>query len=134
MRANRSRDTGPELDVRRALFRRGWRYRKHYVIQTLAGRVQTDVAFPGRRLAVFIDGCFWHGCARHRGIPATNAEFWSKKIRGNVERDARQRGALRAAGWTVLAAWEHDPTADTVLRVEQALRQQSCVAQDGQSR
>ncbi|MBK8979624.1 MAG: very short patch repair endonuclease [Planctomycetes bacterium] len=100
----KGRNTAPELLLRRLLWRRGVRYRLHY--RTSAGR--PDLAFVGARIAVFIDGCFWHGCPEHYVPPRSSTEFWSTKLRGNVERDQRQTARLEAEGWTVLRFWEHE--------------------------
>jgi DNA mismatch endonuclease (patch repair protein) len=107
MRANRSRDTSPELAVRRALHRSGLRYRVAY--RALAGSKRTvDVAFTRCRVAVLIDGCFWHGCPEHYRPSRTNASFWSSKILANQVRDRETSAALEQAGWTVLRFWEHE--------------------------
>jgi DNA mismatch endonuclease (patch repair protein) len=97
----RQRDTRPELLLRRALWAAGCRYRKQ---AALPGR--PDLAFPGARLVVFVDGCYWHGCPRHYSSPATNRPFWIHKLRGNDERDQRKDAELVALGWRVLHLWE----------------------------
>jgi DNA mismatch endonuclease (patch repair protein) len=117
----KGRDTKPEKRLRGALWRRGLRYR-------LNARVpvgKPDMVFPGQRLLVFVDGCFWHGCPLHYVRPRSRCAFWADKLRANVERDRRHTEALEAAGFTVLRLWEHDvedaleQAADTV---ERALR------------
>ena len=107
MVANRSRDTRPELAVRRLLYARGLRYRVAYR-PVPALRRTADVVFTRQRLAVFIDGCFWHGCPLHRTRPTRNAEFWGEKLDRNAARDADTTSRLEAAGWTVLRFWEHE--------------------------
>jgi len=109
MSAVRSRDTEPEIWLRQALFRRGLRFRIHY--RKLPGR--PDIAFPRDRVAVFVDGDFWHGGGwKERGFRSMedqfrrNANFWISKIRSNVERDHVVNAALTAAGWTVIRLWE----------------------------
>ena len=104
MRAVKSRDTKPEMRVRRLLHRAGYRYRLHAT--DLPGA--PDIVFRGRRKAVFVHGCFWHGhdCKRGARMPATNVEYWRRKIGRNVERHARNLKALAADGWTVLTLWE----------------------------
>jgi len=109
MRANRGRDTGPEVALRSALHRRGLRFRKNLRLDLSEGRrVRPDIVFPGLRLAVFVDGCFWHGCQKHRSLPTSNAMFWRKKIEGTTQRDTLQVTWLREANWTVRRVWEHD--------------------------
>lgn len=108
-------DTSPEMALRRALWARGLRYRVK--IRTPGGK--PDVAFPRERLAVFIDGCFWHGCPLHYVRPRTRQDFWSAKLAGNIERDWRQSTALQAAGWCVVRLWEHDVVLDLVQAVKQ---------------
>lgn len=106
MLANRSRDTKPELRVRSAVHRRGLRYR--VAARPISGLRRTaDMVFRPAKVAVFIDGCFWHGCPEHYVQPRTNADYWSAKIDGNRQRDADTDHRLRDAGWTVLRYWEH---------------------------
>lgn len=118
MRANRGRDTGPELAVRRALYAMGLRYRVNYPLP-FDRRRRADIAFTRAKVAVFIDGCFWHGCPEHGSAPRTNSAFWSEKIARNQARDLDTSQRLTAAGWTVLRFWEHDDVdecADAVVR------------------
>jgi DNA mismatch endonuclease (patch repair protein) len=107
MRANKSRDTTPELRVRRILHASGIRYRVNYLVPGMPRRT-IDIAFPSRRLAVFIDGCYWHGCTEHRGIPTTNRQFWQQKIGKNRERDHETDAHLRSLEWVSLRFWEHE--------------------------
>jgi len=99
----RGRNTGPELAVRKALWALQFRYRTHYAI---LGR--PDIVFPKARVAVFIDGCFWHGCVLHGVKPKTNAEFWKRKIQKNRRRDRKVTRILKSEGWRVLRFWEHE--------------------------
>jgi len=99
----RGRDTGPELVLRRALWARGLRYRLE---NKLPGR--PDIVFRGAKVAVFVDGCFWHGCPLHAVRPKANAEFWRKKLDANIERDTRVTAELKEMGWHVLRFWEHE--------------------------
>lgn len=99
----RGRDTHPELTIRKALWALRLRFRTHYAI---LGR--PDIVFPGAKVAVFIDGCFWHGCAIHGMKPKTNCEFWSEKIRKNMARDRKVTRLLKSDGWLVLRFWEHE--------------------------
>jgi len=122
MQAQRTRDTGPELAVRRLLHARGLRYRVDR--PPLPGlRRRADIVFGPARLAVYIDGCFWHGCPLHGTSPRANSDYWEPKLRRNRERDADTDRLLAAAGWTVLRAWEHEAPEDVAAGVEQALAQ-----------
>lgn len=113
----RRRDNGPELAVRSLLHARGRRYR---VVWPIPGqrRRTIDIAFTRRRLAVFIDGCFWHGCPLHGTSPKANAEWWRRKIQTNQARDADTNTRLSEMGWTVMRFWEHEDAASVVDRIE----------------
>lgn len=104
----RGTDTGPERLLRELLWRSGLRYRLQF--RTPGGRA--DIALPGRKIAIFIDGCFWHGCPEHYVRPRSRNEFWDHKLEENVLRDRRQTLALDAAGWTVIRLWEHSVSED----------------------
>ncbi|WP_407655876.1 very short patch repair endonuclease [Capillimicrobium parvum] len=116
MRANRRRDTGPEVAVRSLLHRAGLRFFVDRPLRLADGlSVRPDISFPRSRTAVFIDGCFWHVCPEHGTRPRRNQEYWAPKLQRNVERDRRVDRALANAGWIVARYWEHqDPT--TVAR------------------
>lgn len=100
----KGRDTGPEWDLRRRVWALGLRYR----LQHRIGRTRPDLVFVGAKLAVFVDGCFWHGCPLHSIKPKSNSEFWEKKLSRNVERDGEQTQWLESQGWRVLRIWEHE--------------------------
>jgi DNA mismatch endonuclease, patch repair protein len=117
MRANRRRDTKPELALRAALHAMGYRYRKDFRLDLPSRRVRPDIAFTSRKVAVFVDGCFWHACPEHGSKPKNNDWYWSPKLAGNVERDRAADEALAQAGWTVVRLWEHLPIADAVATV-----------------
>ena len=121
MRSNRRADTGPERRVRSLLHRRGYRFRKDARIPLEDGSVRVDIVFPGARLAVFIDGCFWHCCPVHGTRPKANKDYWDPKLKRNVERDRTTNVRLRDAGWTVLRLWEHMPANEAATTVAQAL-------------
>jgi DNA mismatch endonuclease, patch repair protein len=122
MRANRRTDTKPELALRRALHRQGYRFRKDYRLDLADGkRVRPDIAFTARRVAVFVDGCFWHACPEHGSRPAANVWYWEPKLRRNVERDRAADAALAAAGWNVVRVWEHETLDAAVTAVLGAL-------------
>jgi DNA mismatch endonuclease, patch repair protein len=125
MRGNRRTGTQPEIALRRLLHRRGLRYRVDYPIILKALRVRPDIVFTRRRLAVFVDGCYWHGCPQHGTQPRTNSEYWQAKIARNQARDVRVSRALRAAGWAVIRVWEHDPPEAVAERITRLLHLQS---------
>jgi len=114
------KNTKPEVVLRRALWSVGLRYRLHV---KMTGR--PDIVFSGSRVAVFCDGCFWHGCPKHSVKPKTNRYFWLTKLAKNRDRDARVVAALKAEGWTVMRFWEHeieDDVAKVARRVAQTVR------------
>jgi DNA mismatch endonuclease, patch repair protein len=122
MRAIRRADTKPEIALRRALHRQGYRFRKDHRLDLAAGkRVRPDIAFTARRVAVFVDGCFWHACPEHGSKPANNVWYWEPKLRRNVERDRAADAALDAAGWSVVRIWEHETLDAAVTAVLAAL-------------
>ncbi|HVM13722.1 MAG TPA: very short patch repair endonuclease [Egibacteraceae bacterium] len=107
MQRQRRADTRPELALRRELHRRGLRYRVD--VPVLPGlRRRADVVFPRQRIAVFVDGCFWHACPQHGTSPKANAAWWREKLGANVERDRDTDHRLREAGWTPIRIWEHE--------------------------
>jgi DNA mismatch endonuclease, patch repair protein len=120
MQATRRRDTAPELALRRELHRRGLRYRVD--APPIHGlRRRADILFTRRRLAVFVDGCFFHGCPQHATQPKINFDFWRAKIERNQARDADTNLRLEQAGWSVLRVWEHEPTSAAADQVIAAL-------------
>jgi DNA mismatch endonuclease, patch repair protein len=122
MRAIRRTDTKPEVALRQALHRQGYRFRKDYRLDLADGkRVRPDIAFTARRVAVFVDGCFWHACPEHGGKPAKNTWYWEPKLQRNVERDRVADAALSAAGWDVVRVWEHESLDAAVTAVLAAL-------------
>jgi DNA mismatch endonuclease, patch repair protein len=123
MQANRRRDTSPELAIRSLLHRRGRRFRVDHPIRVDGSRpVRPDIVFPNAKLAVFIDGCFWHGCPTHGTLPReTNRDYWVTKIKENRARDERQRNLLEMEGWTVIRAWEHEAPDGVAEEIEEAL-------------
>jgi DNA mismatch endonuclease (patch repair protein) len=125
MRGNRKRDTRPEVRLRSELHSRGLRFRKDYLIRAPSVRVRVDIAFPRPRLAVFVDGCFWHGCPEHGTVPRSNARYWSAKLARNRERDEFVDECLEAEGWTVFRIWEHAEPVDAASLVEEMLVERS---------
>ncbi|MGY2082793.1 very short patch repair endonuclease [Blastococcus sp. SYSU DS0539] len=114
------RDTGPEMTLRRALHAAGRRFRVQYPVPDCRRRT-IDIAFTRQKLAVFVDGCFWHGCTEHRTVPVSNHDWWQDKLATNAARDADTDSRLRGAGWRVLRVWEHEPAEAAVQRVLEEL-------------
>jgi DNA mismatch endonuclease, patch repair protein len=114
------RDTGPEMAVRRLLHAVGLRYRVCLKVPG-APRRTIGIAFTRAKLAVFIDGCFWHGCPEHGEVPVANRRWWVDKIERNRARDAETTALLEAAGWTVLRFWEHVPAGEVIGLVRRVL-------------
>jgi DNA mismatch endonuclease (patch repair protein) len=122
MKKVRVRDTGPEMAVRRLLFASGMRYRVNFrPKEPDIGRSSVDIAFPGKRLAIFVDGCFWHGCPEHGELPRANREWWERKFAENRERDARLTGQLEKGGWRVLRFWAHESPEEAFARIQDVL-------------
>jgi DNA mismatch endonuclease (patch repair protein) len=117
MRGNRRAGTQPEQRLRSALHARGLRFRKDRLLRLGGEKARPDVVFTRARLAVFVDGCFWHGCPQHYVPSKSSRRYWSSKIERNRERDQRQTAALESFGWTVVRIWEHEQTEDATARV-----------------
>ena len=120
MSAQRQRDTKGELELRSLLHRRGLRFRVHAPLPGL--RRRSDIVFTRARVAVFVDGCFWHGCPEHGTWPKQNADWWREKIEANQRRDRDTDARLRAAGWTVIRVWEHDDPSQAADRIAEVVR------------
>lgn len=120
MQANRSRDTGPEMRIRRELHAKGYRYRVDARPIPHLNR-RADIVFFSRKVAVFIDGCFWHGCADHYSGPKTNSSFWNEKVLANMARDQDTNEKLQESGWSVYRFWEHEPTERAVEKIQLAV-------------
>lgn len=121
LKATGRRDTQPELALRSALHRAGLRYRVDYRVGEGRSAPRPDIAFPRLRIAVFVDGCFWHQCPEHGVMPKSNRAFWEPKLQANVERDARQTQHLEDAGWIVIRIWEHEPAEEGAARIQDAV-------------
>lgn len=129
MSRNRGRDTGPEMKLRKALWAAGHRYR---VRTKLPGR--PDIAFIGARVAVFVDGCFWHACPVHSTRPRSNTAFWAAKLARNVVRDQEVSLQLSNDGWCVVRFWEHEVRSDlpaVVDKVSKAVKSRTCPKSHG---
>lgn len=117
----RSRDTAPERALRSVLHRMGLRFRVHR--RPVVGvRREADLVFAGARVAVFVDGCFWHRCPDHATSPKNNGPWWEAKLAANVARDADTDRRLGEAGWHVIRVWEHEDVAGAAARVAEAVR------------
>jgi DNA mismatch endonuclease, patch repair protein len=115
-----TRDTEPELALRRRLHAAGYRFRVD--LAPLPGlRRRADVVFTRRKVAVFVDGCFWHSCPEHGTMPTANREWWQQKLVRTVERDAETNRLFASAGWTVVRVWEHEDPRTATERVLEAL-------------
>lgn len=121
MQANRRSDTKPEVRLRKALHRLGFRYRKDFRLDVGQIRVRPDIVFTARKVAVFVDGCFWHACPEHGRQPTTNEWYWTPKLRKNIQRDRTVNSALVEAGWQVVRLWEHEELATALATVVKAL-------------
>lgn len=97
----RSKGTSPERVIESSLRALGLKYRKQF------GPARADFAFPREKVALFVDGCFWHGCSRHYVAPVNNAAYWRRKLANNRSRDRQSRSGLKASGWVVIRVWEH---------------------------
>ena len=124
MRSNRRADTKPELALRRALHGLGLRYRKDYRLDLADGvRVRPDIVFTARKVAVFVDGCFWHACPKHATQPASNRIFWRAKLVRNKVRDRLVTRKLKQNGWRVLRVWQHELSRRNEPRLARRIRQ-----------
>jgi DNA mismatch endonuclease (patch repair protein) len=125
MARNTRRDTRPELLLRKACWSAGLRYR-------LGSKIfgSPDFIFPAHRVAVFVDGCFWHGCPQHYKAPVTHADYWRNKLHANRQRDGVVTRRLEAEGWTVVRIWEHTVRSNPLDAVEQVL--ESLISCDSQ--
>lgn len=118
MKGNRKRDTKPERALRSSLHKVGLRFRVDHPIAAEGGRpIRADVVFPRQRVAVFLDGCFWHSCPSHGTTPRANSAYWRPKLQRNVQRDLEVNDRLARADWTVIRVWEHDDPDQAALAI-----------------
>jgi DNA mismatch endonuclease (patch repair protein) len=123
----RTRDTEPEIAVRRLLYANGLRYRVNYKpTSPKLGRSTIDIAFLGKRLAIFIDGCFWHNCPEHGEIPKANNKWWRNKFAENVARDERVTKTLKEGGWRVQRFWAHENPANVCQLIQDEIEKLNC--------
>lgn len=120
MSAQKRADTKLELELRHALFAAGYRYRVGYPVPGMPRR-SIDICFPRRKVAIFVDGCFWHRCPEHYVPVKNNAAWWETKLDRNVERDRDTRASMEQVGWRVVRVWEHESVDDAFGRVERML-------------
>jgi DNA mismatch endonuclease (patch repair protein) len=120
MKSQKRRDTGVELAIRRRLHALGYRYRVDHRLEPSL-RVRGDLVFTRRKVVVFVDGCFWHGCPEHSTEPKTNADWWREKLAANRARDERTTAALENLGWEVVRIWEHVPLDEAVSAIRARL-------------
>lgn len=116
----RSKNTSPELSLRKALWKKGYRYRIHYKLHG-----KPDIVFVGKKIAVFIDGCFWHKCPKCYVEPKSNKKYWLPKLEKNVEKDRENSELLNKEGWRVIRVWEHEINKgfnETLERIEAQLK------------
>lgn len=122
MLGNKRRDTKPEVALRSALHAAGLRFRKDYRLDLDGVRFRPDIVFTRAKVAVFVDGCFWHSCPTHGTRPTRNVDYWLPKLERNVHRDREQDAALAAHGWQSVRIWEHEDLSHAVERVLTAVR------------
>lgn len=126
MQANRRRDTTPEMTLRRALHTARLRFRVDVPLP-FDRRRRADVVFPRQKVAIFVDGCFWHCCPDHYVAPKSNTKYWADKATANIERDRDTDSRLRDLGWTVLRFWEHEDLAGHAAeRVQREVELKRC--------
>lgn len=129
MKGNRKRDTRPEVALRSSLHRAGLRFRRDYPIRVPGRRpIRVDVAFTHARVAVFVDGCFWHSCPEHSNMPRANRSYWEPKLARNVQRDAQADAELAELGWHAIRVWEHERPTDAAQRVRKVLAELTTTA------
>ncbi len=126
------RDTEPELAVRRQVWRLGLRYRVD--LAPIRGRRRADLVFTRARVAVYVDGCFWHRCPLHATTPKTNQAWWVAKLEANIERDRDTDARLHAAGWSVIRVWEHEDPEAAAARIATAVREGRAESERGDDR
>lgn len=132
-KANRRTGTKPERVLRSELHARGLRFRKDLAIRAGTRQVRPDVVFTRARVAVFLDGCYWHMCPKHGTMPRRNSVYWSRKLKLNVERDRAVDAALVEAGWMVVRIWEHEELAEAADRVQSVIVTAGTICRAGAS-
>lgn len=128
-KGNTKTDTTPEKELRSLLHQQGYRFRKNYYIplEYRQRGINVDIVFLGPRVAVFVDGCFWHCCPEHGTQPSSNAKYWTAKLDRNRERDLRNTEALRDEGWEVIRVWEHEDPHEAALKVARSVDRRTSI-------
>lgn len=121
LQVTRQNDTSAEAAIRAQLRRLGVRFRVN-TYADISVKTKPDIILRDHKVAVFVDGCFWHGCPKHATWPRANRQWWRAKIEGNIRRDLRNRARLRRVGWAVLRAWEHENAETAVKRILKTVR------------
>lgn len=122
LKGNRRTNTKPELRLRSLLHRAGLRFRVDRRVGNGRSAPRPDIVFGPSRVAVFVDGCFWHSCPEHASVPSVNQDYWLPKLARNVERDVEDTRALEQMGWVVIRVWEHEDMEDAARRIKAAVR------------
>jgi DNA mismatch endonuclease, patch repair protein len=123
MRSNRRAETEPEIALRSALHSLGLRFRKDFPLRIGGQVLRPDVVFTRARVAIYVDGCFWHRCPQHGTMPRANARYWREKLNRNVQRDREKDRLLTKAGWAVVHIWEHEDPTEAAEGIRASLRQ-----------
>ena len=132
MRSNKGRDTAPEVRLRSAVHRLGLRFRVG--MRPLPGfRRTADLVFTKQRVAVFLDGCFWHGCPEHYTAPVAHSDYWKDKVAANVARDRQTDEQLKEAGWRVVRVWEHEDLDAAAKRIRSLINDRTPVRGRGRT-
>lgn len=130
MKGNRRSNTQPEVSLRSELHRRGLRFRKEVALRPAERLRRVDIVFPKEKIAVFVDGCFWHGCPDHGNTPRVNTNYWSVKLSRNAARDATINAELTEAGWEVVRVWEHEEVGQAATRIERIRANRRCASSE----
>jgi DNA mismatch endonuclease, patch repair protein len=126
MKRVKNKNSSAELSFRSALYEKGLRFQLHRRVEG----VTVDIVFPGPKVAVFVDGCFWHGCPDHATFPKSNQDYWLPKLAENKERDERQSNRLRESGWDVIRVWEHEDPKLAAEKINRIVRSRNQVGDD----
>lgn len=128
MKANKRANTQPEVLIRKYLHGAGFRFRKDYNIKVGKKNLRPDIVFTKLKIAVFIDGCFWHSCPSHGHIPKSNIHYWEPKLKKNIQRDKDTDKALKDAGWKIVRIWEHVPVREASKQIIMTINhEQQCL-------